>query len=278
MFLQGGIKMKKIVLILGMIATLCIAACSHKESKQQIRVGTIAGPETKLMQVAQKVALKKYGLHVKIITFTDYTMPNQALGDGSIDANAFQHYPFLLAQIRAHGYSFASVGNTFLYPMGLYAKQITSLADLKPGSKIAIPNDPSNEARALLLLEKAGLITLKPNATINATIEDVESNPKDFKLVALSAPQLPRALDDVAVAVINTNYAIPAGLSPSKALFTEQADSPYVNIIVVRAKDRNEKKVRELVAAYESQPVMEEAKKLFGDGAVPGFLVNNGGA
>ncbi|PIZ04548.1 MAG: hypothetical protein COY58_03600 [Gammaproteobacteria bacterium CG_4_10_14_0_8_um_filter_38_16] len=266
--------MKKTTLILLMACAFLLSACSHKEKANEVRVGTIAGPETKLMSVAKKVALKKFGLHVKIITFTDYALPNQALEEGDIDANAFQHYPFLLSQMKAHHYAFAPVGNTFLYPMGLYSKKIKSLSELKPGSEIAIPNDPSNEARALLLLQKAGLITLQPKATINATIQDIASNPNHYKVVSLDAAQLPRVLQDVTVAAINTNYAVPAGLSPAKnALFAEKTDSPYVNLIVARAVDKNEKKIQELVAAYQSEPVVLEAKKLFGDSAVPGFTV-----
>ncbi|MCX7121535.1 MAG: MetQ/NlpA family ABC transporter substrate-binding protein [Gammaproteobacteria bacterium] len=263
--------MKKLLLAL---FTLTLTACSHhKEAANVVRVGTISGPETQLMEVAKKVALQKFGLHVKIITFTDYTVPNQALEDREIDANAFQHYPFLLSQIRARGYSFVPVGDTFLYPMGLYSESVKKLSDLAVGAKIAIPNDPSNEARALLLLQKAGLITLKQNATINATIQDVESNPKHLKLISLDAAQLPRVLEDVAIAAINTNYAVPAGLSPSHALFAEQSDSPYMNIIVARAADKNETKIKELVEAYQSAPVLADAKKLFGDAAIAGFTI-----
>ncbi|OGT44891.1 MAG: hypothetical protein A3E82_02965 [Gammaproteobacteria bacterium RIFCSPHIGHO2_12_FULL_38_11] len=263
--------MKKFFLIL---LTFLLFGCSHhKEAANVVRVGTIAGPETQLMEVAKKVALEKFGLHVKIITFTDYAVPNQALEDHEIDANAFQHYPFLLSQIKTHGYSFASVGDTFLYPMGLYSQTLKKLSDLVAGAKIAIPNDPSNEARALLLLQKAGLITLKPKATIEATIQDVESNPKHFKLISLDAAQLPRVLEDVSVAAINTNYAVPAGLSPSHALFEEKIDSPYMNIIVARAADKNELKIKELVEAYQSEPVLADAKKLFGDNAIAGFSI-----
>jgi len=264
--------MKKLLLAL---LTLTLFGCSHhKIPANVVRVGTIAGPETQLMEVAKKVALQKFGLHVKIVTFTDYSTPNQALEDNDLDANAFQHYPYLLSQIKTHGYSFASVGDTFLYPMGLYSQSIKKLSDLAVGAKIAIPNDPSNEARALLLLQKAGLITLKPKATIDATIQDVESNPKRFKLVSLDAAQLPRVLEDVSVAAINTNYAVPAGLEPSHALFEEQTDSPYMNIIAARAADKNELKIKELVDAYQSAPVLAEAKKLFGDSAIAGFKVN----
>ena len=124
-----------------------------------------------------------------------------------------------------------------------------------------------------MLLQKAGLITLKPQITINATPQDVVDNPKKLKLVALDAAQLPRVLNDVTIAAINTNYAVPAGLSPSKALFLEGTDSPYMNIIVVRVADKNEKKIKELVRAYQSAPVLEQAKKIFGDAAIAGFTV-----
>src|SRR3990167_9778078 len=249
--------MKKLFLILLMTVTVVLVGCSsrsHKGNPNLVTVGTIAGPETELMEVAKKVALEKFGLHVKIIAFSSYTIPNQALEEGDIDVNAFQHHPYLLSQIKTHGYSFVSVGKTFLYPMGLYSKKVKNLSDLKAGAEIAIPNDPSNEARALLLLQKAGLIALKSKAGIDATIENVVSNPKRFKLIALDAAQLPRVLDDVALAAINTNYAIPAELSPSKdALFSEKGDSPHMNLLVEHAADKNEKKIKALVEAYQSE-------------------------
>lgn len=263
--------MKRFISILLVLFAFSLTACSHKEKSNIVSVGTMAGPETKLMQVAKKVALKKFGLHVRIVTFTDYSIPNQAVADGELDANAFQHYPFLLSQIKTHHYELISVGNTFLYPMGLYSTSIKKLSDLKADSKIAIPNDPSNEARALLLLQKAGLITLKPHVTINATIQDIATNPKHFKIIELNAAQVPRALQDVALGALNTNYAIPAGFSPSKALFEESTDSPYMNLIVARVGEEREKKIKELVEAFQSQPVALEAKKLFGDSAIAGF-------
>lgn len=264
--------MKRFLLTLLVAAIFSLAACSHKEGPNTIRVGAIAGPESQLADVAKTVAKKEFGLRVHIVTFTDYNTPNQALADGSIDANAFQHLPFLLSQIKARHYDLVSVGDTFLYPMGLYSSTIKKLSNLQTSAKVAIPNDPSNEARALLLLQKAGLITLKPNMTINATVEDVANNPKHLQLIALDAAQLPRALSDVALAAINTNYAIPAGLSPSKnALFAEQTDSPYVNLIVARAADKNTKKIKEFVEAFQSAPVVAKAQKLFGDGAIAGF-------
>ena len=139
---------RKILAILaaGLLA-ISLTACQQKEAKNTIRVGTIAGPETQLMEVAKRVALKRYGLHVKIITFSDYNTPNEALADGSLDANMFQHVPYLKAQIKARGYKIIPIGKNFVYPVGLYSKKITQLSQLKDGAKIAIPNDPTKEAR-----------------------------------------------------------------------------------------------------------------------------------
>ena len=264
--------MKKITSIFAVLLALVLTACSQKEGANTVSVGTISGPETQLMQVAKVVAKNRFNLNVKIITFSDYTLPNEALNDGSIDANAFQHLPFLNAQVKQYGYDIIPIAKTFLYPMALYSKKIKSLSQLKSGSKVAIPNDPSNEARALLLLQKAKLISLKSHITMNATPVDVLNNPKHLQFVELDAAELPRSLSDVALAAINTNYAIPAGLSPSKnSLFVESMDSPYVNVIAIRSNEKDSKKIKEFVKAYQSLPVKAEAKKLFGDGAIAGW-------
>jgi D-methionine transport system substrate-binding protein len=265
--------LRKLLLIitLGLI-TLGLTACHSKEAKNSIRVGTIAGPETQLMEVAKQVALKRYGLQVNIITFSDYTTPNAALADGSIDVNAFQHVPFLTAQIKARGYKLVTIGKTFIYPVGIYSKKITQLSQLPDHAKVGIPNDPSNEARALLLLQSAKLIQLKSTAGFDATPIDISSNPKQLQFVQLDAAELPRALNDVTIAVINTNYAIPAGLSPTKdALFVESINSPYANIIVARIDNQHDPRLQQLIAAYHSPEVLAEAKKLFGDGAIPAW-------
>ncbi len=265
--------MKKILILgcLGVLSVLSLTSCKPSKS-DSIKVGTIDGPETQLMEAAKEVAQNKYGLNVQIITFSDYNTPNAALNDGSIDANAFQTQPFLDAQIKEYGYKFAIAGKTFVYPVGIYSKKIQNLDNIPQNAKVAIPNDPSNEARALLLLEKAGLITLKPGAGVNATKLDIAENPKSLQIIELEAPQLPRSLADVDLAVINTNFAVPAGLSPTKdAIFHEDADSPYMNIIVVREKDKDDPKVHQLVDAFHSQEVKDRAAKLFGDAAIPGF-------
>jgi len=264
--------MKKWLSAFALLSVIALTGCSQKEGPNTVSVGTIAGPETQLMQVAKQVAKKRFGLHVKIVTFSDYTLPNEALNDGSIDANAFQHAPFLKAQVRERGYHIVPAAKTFLYPMALYSKKLHSLSQLKANAKVGIPNDPSNEARALLLFQKAKLIKLKPNVGLNATPVDIVSNPKQLQFVELDAAQLPRSLSDVALAAINTNYAIPAGLSPKKdALFVEGTDSPYVNIIAIRSNEKNSKKIKELIEAYQSKPVLEKAEALFGDGAIAGW-------
>lgn len=250
-----------------------LSACHQKtDHDKTIKVGTIAGPETELMETAKDVAQKQYKLMVSIIPFSDYVMPNEALADGSIDANMFQTTPYLNAAIKSQGYKLVIAGKTFVYPMGLYSKKITKLGDLKDGAVVAIPNDPSNEARALLLLQKAELITLKPGADVQATLADIVTNPKKLVFKEIEAAQLPRTLPDVDMAAINTNYAMIAGLMPSKdALFIETTDSPYVNLVVIRAGMENDPRVKELVEALHSQPVLDKAKELFKDQAIPGW-------
>jgi len=230
-------------------------------------VGTISGPETQLVEVAQNVAQERYGLTVKIIEFNDYNLPNEALQDGSLDANVYQHLSYLQAAIKAHGYDLEAIGKTFVYPTGIYSSKIKSLAKLPTNALIALPNDPSNEARALLLMQKAGLITLKKSQ--NATVDDIATNPKKLRFKELDAAQLPRVLPDVDAAIINTTFAIPAGLKPSRdALFLESKDSPYANLIVIRRNSTKKEQLELLVKALNSQEVKDKAHELFGDSAI----------
>ncbi|WP_133126827.1 MetQ/NlpA family ABC transporter substrate-binding protein [Legionella nagasakiensis] len=257
----------RIVSILALF--LLLTACS-KPSPNTLVVGTISGPESELVETAQKVAKDRYGLTVKIIEFSDYNLPNEALQDGSLDANVYQHLPYLEAASQAHGYDLEVIGKTFVYPTGIYSKKFKSLASLPNQAVIAIPNDPSNEARALLLLQKAGLITLKD--TRNATVQDIATNPKKLRFKELDAAQLPRVLADVDAAVINTSFAIPAGLNPTKdTLFREGKDSPYANLIVIRRNSTKKPQLELLVKALNSQEVKEKAKDLFGDAAIPAW-------
>ncbi len=248
-----------------------LVAC-HASDKNSLKVGTIAGPETELLDVAKQVAKNKYDLQIDIVEFTDYVQPNSALNDGSIHANMFQHQPYLDQQIKDRHYNLVTIGKTFVYPMGIYSQKIKNAADLPQNGTIAIPNDPSNEGRALLLLQKMGVIQLNKNAGLFATPNDIESNPKKIHFKELDAAQLARSLPDVDAAAINTNYAIPAGLSPTKdAVFHEGADSPYANIIVIRRDELNDPRMKQLVSAIQSQEVIDAAKKIFNDQAIPAW-------
>lgn len=210
----------------------------------------IVGAEQQVAEVAQKVAKDKYGTDVELVTFNDYVLPNEALSKGDIDANAFQHKPYLDQQLKDRGYKLVAVGNTFVYPIAGYSKKIKSLDELQDGSQVAVPNDPTNLGRSLLLLQKVGLIKLKDGVGLLPTVLDVVENPKNLKIVELEAPQLPRSLDDaqIALAVINTTYASQIGLTPAKdGIFVEDKDSPYVNLIVTREDNKDAENVKKFV-------------------------------
>lgn len=247
-----------------------LIACGDKPNPNTLIVGTMAGPETDVIEVAQNIAQTHYGLTIKIIEFSDYNLPNAALQDGTLDVNVFQHLPYLEDSIQAHHYDLEVIGKTFLYPMALYSSKITSLKDLKPEAIIAIPNDPSNETRALLLLKNAGLITLKSKRS--ASVFDIVSNPKHYQFRELDAAQLPRVLPDVDIAVINTTFAIPAGLYPNRnALFVEKKDSPYANLIVIRKDSTKKEQINQFVKALHSAEVTAKAQTLFSDAAIPAW-------
>ena len=251
------------------LLALSLIAC-NKPAPNTLTIGTISGPETDLVDVVKEVAQKKYGLTIKIVEFNDYNLPNEALQDGSLDANVYQHLPYLKAAMAAHGYDLEVLGKTFIYPAGLYSKKHKSLKQLPEQAIIAIPNDPSNEARALLLLQKAGFITLKK--ADQATIADITSNPRKIVIKELDAAQLPRILDDVDAAVINTNFAVPAGLSPTRdALVHEGKNSPYANLIVIKRNSDKKPQLEQFQKAFQSKEVSDKAKQLFGDAAIPAW-------
>jgi D-methionine transport system substrate-binding protein len=249
---------------------LIVIACSHKErGENEIYIGTISGPETKLVEVAKKVAKQKYNLDVTIITFDDYVMPNTALAEGEIDANMFQHQPYLDVVIAKQKYALESIGKMYIYPMGVYSKKYKHLEDLPKGAIIGIPNDPSNAARALRLLAKANLISIPQTNDLELTPKKIYANPHELVIKEIAAAQLPRVLSEIDAAVINTNFAMPAGLLPQRdAILIESSDSPYANIVVVRSTDKDKEKFRQLMLALHSPEVMEEAKHLFSDQAI----------
>jgi D-methionine transport system substrate-binding protein len=254
-------------------AAIFTSVGAHADDKV-IKVGTIGGPDAQIWEVVTKVA-KREGLNVKVVEFNDYVQPNAALDAGDLDANSFQHQPYLDSQIKQRGYKLVNAGLTYISPLGVYSKMLKSLKDLAPGAKVAVPNDPSNENRALLLLQSQGLIKLKAGAGTggnNATPLDIAENPKKIKFVELDAAQLPRSLSDVDAAVINTNFALAAGLQPTKdAIALEDIHSPYANLIAVRAQDKDKPWVKKLVAAYQSEDVRQFIKTQFKGSMVPSF-------
>ncbi len=255
-------------------ATAFAASFGARADESVIKVGTISGPDAQIWSVVQKVA-KREGLNVKVIEFNDYVQPNAALDAGDLDANSFQHQPYLDSQVKQRGYKIVSAGLTYISPLGVYSKKLKSLKDLPQGAKVAVPNDPSNENRALLLLQAQGVIKLRAGAGAsgsNATPLDIAENPKKVKLVELDAAQLPRSLADVDAAAINTNYALAAGLQPTKdAIALEDVHSPYANLIAVRTQDKDKPWVKKLVAAYQSEDVRQFIKTQFKGSVVPSF-------
>ena len=236
-----------------------------------IKVGVTAGPHAQIFEQVKKLA-EKDGLKIQIVEFSDYIQPNAALAAGDLDANSYQHKPFLDQQVKDRGYKIVSVGYTVNFPIGIYSKKVKSLGELKEGAKFGIPNDPTNGGRVLLVLQDKGLIKLKPGAGLKATPLDVLENPKKLKFVELEAAQLARSLDDLDAAAINTNYALPAGLHPGKdAIAQENAKSPYVNLIAVREQDQAKPWVAKLVKLYQSEEIRKFIQTEFKGAVVTGF-------
>ncbi|MDR1920111.1 MAG: MetQ/NlpA family lipoprotein [Tannerellaceae bacterium] len=262
------------LLLLGIASLVCFSACRNaaNNNPHYIKVGVEAGPEFIVAEAAQKVAKEKYGLTVELVAFNDYIMPNTALAQGDIDLNVFQTRPFLEEQSTQRGYHFAIVGETFIFPMAAYSRKIKTKDELAEGSTLVIPNDATNEGRALLLLENAGLLKLKPGRGYAPRLIDIAENPLKLNILELEAPQLPRALDDkqVSLAVINNNFAVKANLFLQDGVIVEDKDSPYVNLIVAREDNSQEEKVKQFVASYQSEEVWAVAEKEFPGGVVRG--------
>jgi D-methionine transport system substrate-binding protein len=222
---------------------------------ETIRVGVTAGPHAEITDVVRKVAAER-GLDIKVVEFTDYVIPNQALALGDLEANSFQHEPYLKNQVSKTGWKIVKVATTIASPQGVYSLKYKKLADLPEGARVAIANDPSNGARGLMILALHGVIKLKDPDNVASTIADITDNPKRLRFVELDAAQLPRSLQDVDLVSINNNYAVQAGLNPATdAIARERADGPWINIIAVREEDKDKPWVKQLIEAYHSDPV-----------------------
>ena len=254
-------------------AAFAVAAvgAGAQANDKPLKIGVTAGPHAQIMEVVKKIA-EKDGLKIQVVEFSDYVQPNAALAAGDLDANSFQHQPYLDNMVKDRGYKIVTLAQTIVFPMGIYSKKVKSLAELKSGARVALPNDPTNGGRALLLLQANGLIKLKDGAGLKATPLDVIDNPKKIKLIELDAAQLARALDEVDAAAVNTNYAIPAGLVPTRdAIALEAPKSPYANIIAVRAQDKDKPEFKKLLKAYHSAEVKAYVTKEFKDSIVPAW-------
>ena len=235
-----------------------------------LRVGVTAGVHGQVLEVVRDV-LARDNFQLKITEFADFIQPNVALAAKEIDVNTYQHQPFLDAQKQQRGYDFLPVGKTVLTVMGVFSRKHKALADLPNGARVAIPNDPTNGGRALLLLAKAGVFKLRDGADFRATIADITENPKRIRIVELEAASIARALEDVDAAAITGNYAVPAGLNPIRdGLAVEGADSVYTVLVVVRRGDEAKPWATRLARAYADPAVKAFVDKTFGGSVIVG--------
>ena len=238
----------------------------------KIKIGATPSPHAEILEAA-KDALKKKGVEIEIVTYNDYVQPNLATDQGEIDANYFQHLPYLEEFNKEKNTKIVSVGKVHYEPFGIYAGQSKDLKELKDGAKIAVPNDTTNEARALLLLQDNGIIKLKDGAGLTATKQDVVENPHNIELYEVEAAQIPRSLDSVDFACMNGNFALQANLKPSDALVVEKADSEaaqtYANIIAVAEKNKDAEWAKTLVEVLQSKEIQDFINKKYDGGVVP---------
>lgn len=262
-------------LLIGALA-LTVGCGSNEQGKStkvaSIKVGATAGPHADVVQAAAKEAAKN-GLKVEVIEFSDYITPDKALNDGELDLNCYQHEPFLQNFNKNNKGTLVPIGKAILMRMGIYSDKFKDVKDIADGATIAIPNDPTNGGRGLLLLERAGLLKLKKGVGLKATVKDIVDNPKDLKIVELEAAQLPRSLKDVDGAAITMNYVMSGGLDVKKQnVFLEPKDEPLaVMIIAARAKDKDKPAYKEFVKAYQSPGVKQYIADKFKGTIEPAF-------
>lgn len=279
--------MKKLFAIIAalVVAVFAFAGCGGSQSassgsgsassgsgQKVLKIGASPVPHAEILEVV-KPLLAKEGIELQVVEFSDYVQPNLALNDKELDANFFQHEPYLDNFMTEHtDVKLANAGGIHIEPMGIYSKKIKKLDELKDGASIAIPNDPTNGGRSLLILEKAGIIKLKDGIGVKATVQDIVENKKNIKFQEVEAAQVPRTLDDVDAAVINTNFAMQVNLVPTKdALFMEDSTSPFVNIVAVRKGDENRPEIQALMKALKSDEVKQFINDKYKGAVVPAF-------
>ena len=273
--------MKKIIagILIGALALTSVFAASKKSKKAkttEIKIGVVGSIYEDLWAPAQK-ALKAEGINLKIVQFSDYVTPNNALNNGEIDLNAFQHRIFLENDAGSHNYDIKLIGNTFIIPLNLYSNKVKSVAELKNGATIAIPNDVTNGGRAIKVLAAAGLIKLSPSAGFNPTVADIVENPKNIVIKELAANTIPSALADVDAAIVNGNYALDFGIKTESAIFKDTSvdEKQYWNLIAARNADlKDPAKVeifRKVVKAFQTKETEDVFNKTYG-----GYFIKEG--
>ena len=267
-------SLKKLAATLVVGVSLLAVGCGGGDTakEQVLKVGATPNPHAEILNLV-KDDLAKDGYKLEVVEFNDYVQPNLATNDGELAANFFQHLPYLEDFTKEHPeVKLVSAAGIHIEPMGLYSNNFKSVAEVTDGAKVSIPNDPTNGGRALLLLQKAGLIKLADGVGITATVQDVIDNPKNIQFVELEAAQIPRTLADVDMAVINSNFALQVPLNPVKdSIFIEDKDSPYVNIIAVKAGSENNPEIKALVKAIETEKVKEFINSKYDGAVVPVF-------
>ena len=258
--------MKKILALLVALA-LFVVSCGKGE---KLKVGATPVPHGEFLKLV-KDDLKKQGVDLEIVEFNDYILPNKALADKSIDANFFQHVPYMEDFAKRNNIPLVSVGNVHLEPMALYSKKIKNIKDLKPNDTLIIPNDPTNGGRALILLDKAGIIKLKDNKKLDSTTKDIASNPKKIKIVTLSNEQIAPRLVEVAGAIINSNFAINAGVTKNEIILQEDKNSPYANVVTVLKGNGNDPRIQKLMKALQSEKVKKYIEEKYEGRIIPAF-------
>lgn len=251
--------------LLAALAALSLAS-AHAKDAQQLVIGTSAGPYADQIKLGIKPILEKQGYKVKLIEFNDYVQPNIALAEGSLDANVFQHIIYLNKFAAEHKLALAPLVTIPTAPIAIYSRKHKSLSEVKAGASVALPNDPTNQARALVLLDQLGWVKLKPGIDpLRASERDVAQNIKQIRLLPLEAAQLPRSLQDADYAFINGNYALASGIKLKEALITEKISPNYVNLVAIRSADKGKQFARDIEAAYKSKEFLAVTNKHFAD-------------
>ncbi len=251
-----------------------LGACGNNPAageKAHVKIG-VTGSDGQMWDIIKEKA-EKEGIEIELVEFSDYTLPNQALANGDIDLNAFQTIAFLNQFKEEHGLDLTPVGTTQIAPMGIYSEKVKSIKEIKKGAEIAIPNDPTNQARALMVLELAGLLELKEDFSLFGDLSGIEKNPKNLKITPVTAQQTPRVLKDVAASVINNGIAGQAGFTPNEdAIFLEDPKQdevkPYINIIAARKEEKEKEVFRKIARIYHEKEVVEAIKKDTNGGSI----------